>query len=67
MGKTYYRIEWEVPSRNAIGYKSFWSGVEYIKDDGDGKAFERLDWWRKEQPEDNFRIVKIVEYVLGAF
>jgi len=65
MGKVHYRIEWEVPSRNAIGKKSFWSGVEYV-DDGK-KAFERLDWWEKEQPKDNFRLVKIVEYVLGDF
>lgn len=60
--KTAYRIDWLVPERNAVIFPEQWSAAgEY---DNEDTALYWLDWYKKQTPDDKYRLVVITETVV---
>ena len=61
-----YRIEWKVPASGSITKKSYWSLI-IGEDDiyNSSVAFDRLDQWRKDDPENEFRLIQVTETCIG--
>ena len=61
-----YRLEFLVTDENATGGKAYWSRVMTPRLTTEAEAFAQLDLCQKYDPAQSYRLIKIIEHVIGT-